>query len=279
KRYGGQAAKVSAARRLFFVLAAASYAAIFVSFIVWESPGLGLGHLFVIPICLIALVTNEFIGAAAGVLATALYVIAVVEAPEVPSSQAVTDASLIRLVAYVIVGALIGFYANRNSELVARLRDLAGRDFVTGVGNARTFDDELARRCAAGKPFTLVVADLDGLGEINNVHGHAAGNASLKRVGEVLSHHAEPDDLVARIAGDEFALLTELPPDQIVAFASRTNRTLAAENLGVTFGATSYPEDGQTAAELFHKADDRLFAAKLVRQNRATLVSLAERSA
>ena len=270
---------MSAARRLFFVLAAASYAAIFVSFIVWESPGLGLGHLFVIPICLIALVTNEFIGAAAGVLATALYVIAVVEAPEVPSSQAVTDASLIRLVAYVIVGALIGFYANRNSELVARLRDLAGRDFVTGVGNARTFDDELARRCAAGKPFTLVVADLDGLGEINNVHGHAAGNASLKRVGEVLSHHAEPDDLVARIAGDEFALLTELPPDQIVAFASRTNRTLAAENLGVTFGATSYPEDGQTAAELFHKADDRLFAAKLVRQNRATLVSLAERSA
>jgi diguanylate cyclase (GGDEF)-like protein len=270
---------MSAARRLSFALAAASYAVIFVAFILWESPGLGLGHLFIIPICLVALVTNEFIGALAGVVATALYTIAVVEAPEVPSSQALTGASLIRLVAYVVVGALIGFYANRNSELVSRLQDLAGRDFVTGVGNARSFDDELARRCAARKPFTLILADVDDLAELNNMHGHAAGNAALKRVGEVLTHHGEPGDIVARIAGDEFAVLTELPPDQIVAFASRTNRTLAAESLGVTFGATSYPEDGQTAAELFHKADDRLFAAKLVRQNRATLVALADRSA
>ena len=42
------------------------------------------------------------------------------------------------------------------------------------------------------------------------------------------------------------------------------------------FGATYCPDDGQTAAELFHKADDRLFAAKLVRQNRATVVALAD---
>jgi diguanylate cyclase (GGDEF)-like protein len=266
-------------RRIFLVVAAACYAAVFFAFIVSESPGLGLGHLFIIPICLVALVTDELIGALAGVLATALYVAAVFEAPDVPSSQALTDASLIRLVAYVIVGTLIGFYSKRNSELVNRLRDLAGRDFVTGVGNARTFDDELARRCSSEKGFTLVLADVDGLGEINTTHGHAAGNAALKRVGEVLQQHAEPDDLVARIAGDEFGLLTELPAEQIVALASRANRTLSAEGLSVTFGATACPEDGQTAAELFHKADDRLFAAKLVRQNRVTLVALAGRSA
>jgi diguanylate cyclase (GGDEF)-like protein len=266
-------------RRLVLALAAGSYAAVTLSFIFAESPGLGLGHLFIIPICLVALVTNQYVGALAGTVATALYVVAVFEAPDVPSSQAVTDASLIRLVAYVAVGTLIGFFARRNSELVARLEDLAGRDFVTGVGNARTFDEELARRCAAGAPFTLVLADIDGLGHINNIHGHAAGNAALKRVGEVLSQHAEPKDRVARIAGDEFALLTELPAEQIVALAARTNRTLAPESLSVTFGATSCPEDGQTAAELFHKADDRLFAAKLVRENRATVIALAERSA
>ena len=266
-------------RRLVLAAAAIGYAGVFLGFVFWESPGLGIGHLFVVPICLVALVTNELIGALAGVLATALYVLSVVEAPEIASSQALTSASLIRLVAYVAVGALIGFFANRNRQLVDRLRDLAEQDFVTGLGNARRFDEELARRCASAKPFSLVLADVDDLAELNTRHGHAAGNAALKRVGEVLQQHADSGDLVARIGGDEFALLTELPFEQIAALVTRTNRALAPESLGVTFGTTSAPEDGQTAAELFHKADDRLFAAKLVRQNRATVLSLAERTA
>src|SRR6266571_4101970 len=95
-----------------------------------------------------------------------------------------TPASGIRLATYTIVGALMGFYASRNRQLVHRLRDLAGRDFVTGCGNARTFDDELAKRCAAGQPFALVLADADDLSDVNDVHGHAAGNAALKRIGE-----------------------------------------------------------------------------------------------
>ena len=72
--------------------------------------------------------------------------------------------------------------------------------------------------------------------------------------------------MIARIGGDEFALLTSLPAEQIAALQARTNRTLAAENLSATFGVTFCPDDGQTACELFHKADDRLFAAKLVRR-------------
>jgi diguanylate cyclase (GGDEF)-like protein len=265
-------------RRIILVAAATCYVAVSVAYIVWESPGLGIGHLFVVPICLVALATDELVGALAGVLATGLYVAAVVEAPQIASSQALTDASLIRLVAYVAVGALIGFFASRNRQLVERLRDIAERDFVTGLGNARRFDDALAHRCASGKQFSLVLADVDGLSELNNRHGHAAGNAALKRVGEVLQQHAEPHDVIARIGGDEFALLTELPVEQVSALAARTNRALAPENLAVTFGTTSAPADGQTAAELFHKADDRLFAAKLVRQNRATVLSLADRT-
>jgi diguanylate cyclase (GGDEF)-like protein len=263
-------------RRLVLAAAAGGYAAVSVAFVLWESPGLGIGHLFVVPICLIALVTDELVGALAGVLATGLYAISVVLAPRIAPSQALTSASLIRLVAYVAVGALIGFFASRNRQLVDRLREVAERDFVTGLGNARRFDEELARRCASGRSFSLVLADVDDLADLNNRHGHAAGNAALKRVGEVLQQHAEPDDLIARIGGDEFAILTSLPPEQITALAARTNRALAPEQLGVTFGTTSAPEDGQTAAELFHKADDRLFAAKLVRQNRATVLSLAD---
>jgi diguanylate cyclase (GGDEF)-like protein len=266
-------------RRLVLALAALLYAGILAAFVFVESPGLGLANFFYVPLCLVALVTDEVIGAAAGVLANGLYVAAVVLSPAVPSAQAVTSATAIRLVTFTIVGVLMGFYASRNRELVERLRELAGRDFVTGLSNARLFDEELGKRCAAGAAFTLVLADADDLNELNQVHGHVAGNAALKRIGEVLTQHAEAGDILARIGGDEFALLTSLPADQIAALQARTNRALASENLSVTFGVTFSPDDGQNASELFHKADDRLFAAKLVRQNRATVVALASRGA
>jgi diguanylate cyclase (GGDEF)-like protein len=266
-------------QRVALALAAATYAATFAAFVLIETPGLGLAHFFYVPVCLVALVTDEARGALAGAAAAGLYVLAVELTPRVPTAQALTGATVIRLVTYAIVGVLVGFYASRNRQLVNRLTDLAGRDFVTGLGNARVFDEELVRRCGSDEPFALVLADVDGLNEVNQVHGHAAGNAALKRVGEVLVQYAEPKDLVARIGGDEFALLTTLPTEQIAALQSRTNRTLASENLSATFGVVVFPDDGQATSELFHKADDRLFAAKLVRQNRATVVALADRSA
>jgi diguanylate cyclase (GGDEF)-like protein len=272
-------AATATTRRLVLGLAALMYASVYAAFVLVESPGLGIGNFFYIPVLLVALVTDEALGALAGVLATIFYVTAVVVAPAVPSAQALTAATAIRLITFTIAGALLGFYTSRNRRLVDRLRDLAGRDFVTGLGNARTFDDELAKRCASGRPFALVLADADDLNDLNHVHGHAAGNAALKRIGEVLRQNADPGDTVTRIGGDDFGLLTTLPADQIAALQARTNRALSAENLSATFGITFCPQDGETAAELFHKAGDRLFAAKLVRQNRATVVALAGRSA
>jgi len=266
-------------RRLVLGFAGVVFAGVFATFILFENPGLGIGNFFYIPVCLVALVSDAALGALAGLLATGLYVVAVVLAPAVPSAQALTTATGIRLVTFTIVGTLMGFHASRNRQLVDRLRDLAGRDFVTGLGNARTFDDELAKRCASGQPFALVLADADDLSDVNDVHGHAAGNAALKRIGEVLSQHGEPGDVLTRIGGDDFGLLTTLPADQIAALQARTNRALSSDNLSASFGVTFCPQDGQTAAELFHKAGDRLFAAKLVRQNRATVVALAGRSA
>ena len=262
-------------RRAVLAGAAACYAGVFAAFVFVETPGLGLGHFFYLPICLVALATDELRGALAGMFATAIYLVGLELTPRVPTAQALTGAMGIRLLTYTLVGALIGFYASRNRRLVERLRENAGRDYLTGLGNARTFDEELARRCAERRPFALVLGDLDELKELNDTHGHAAGNAGLRRVGEVLRQHADADDFIARIGGDEFALVTSMPPGEIVALTARVNRTLSTENLAVTFGTTHCPEDGETAAELFHKADDRLFAAKLVRQNRATVVALA----
>jgi len=74
------------------------------------------------------------------------------------------------------------------------------------------------------------------------------------------------------------AIGTSLPSEQIVALGGRVNRSVAQEGFSVTFGSTFCPADGQTATELFHKADDRLFAAKLIHRNRATVVALATAS-
>jgi diguanylate cyclase (GGDEF)-like protein len=276
---GHPASALSAAtalnRRVFLAVAAAAYAGVFATFVFVETPGLGLGHFLYIPICLVALVSDEVRGALAGVFGAGLYLLAIELTPRVPTTTALTSATGIRLVTYTLVGALIGFYASRNRQLVERLRDNAGRDFLTGLGNARSFDEELAGRCAAGKPFALILGDVDGLKELNDTHGHAAGNTALRRIGEALKQHADAEDFVARIGGDEFAIISALPPDQVTALTTRVNRALSTEGFSVTFGSTHRPDDGETAAELFHKADDRLFAGKLVRQNRATVVALA----
>jgi diguanylate cyclase (GGDEF)-like protein len=260
-------------KRLVLAVAAFTFAGVTAAFILLERPGLGIAHGYYLPVCLVALVTDATWGALAGLLGTGLYAGAVLAAPGVPSAHLLTSASLIRLVAFVSIGALLGWYASRNRTLLHRLHAHALEDFLTGVGNARRFDDELARRCAEGKTFTLVLADVDDFARINETHGHEAGNAALKRVAEVLVDAAPPTAALARIGGDEFALVTHLPPEQARHVFARAGRVLADDNLALSIGTTSYPEDGSTAVELFRKADDRLFAAKLVSRNRRTVVA------
>ena len=174
---------------------------------------------------------------------------------------------------FTIVGALLGWYASRNRKLLGELNQRAFQDFLTGVGNARFFDGKLAERCAKGKPFTLVLIDLDDFGKINETHGHDAGNTALCRVAGALKDIAWPTDDVARIGGDEFAFVTHLQPEQARHVCTRLAKLLAAESLHLSFGTTCFPDDGTAAVELFRKADDRLFAAKLLNRNRRTVPS------
>jgi diguanylate cyclase (GGDEF)-like protein len=248
-------------RRTAFLLAGLGYAAVFAAFVLVERPGLGMGHFFYLPICLIALATDALGGVAAGVLAAGLYCLAVVVDPRLPSRDALTASTGIRALTFALVGAVVGLYAARNRDLVALLRDHASHDYVTGVGNVRAFDDGLQRRLAAGAPFSLVLVDVDGLRRVNDVHGHLAGDAALRTVASTLAELAAEGDVVARVGGDEFAVLTA----DGTALAARANVLLARDQLAVTAATTTYPGDAETADDLFKKADDRLFAAKLVR--------------
>src|SRR5262249_11442237 len=150
-------------RRLLLSVAVASYVAIFASFRLWERPGLGIGHFYYLAIALVALAAGPWVGGAGGVVATRLVVVGVLLHPHLPSAQPVPPSTLIRLVTFAAIGAVVGASARANRDLVARLRVAAERDFLTGLLNARAFEAALERRLGSGQPFALVLGDMDGL--------------------------------------------------------------------------------------------------------------------
>lgn len=262
-------------RRLLFAIAIAGYAIVFACFVLFEVPGLGIAHFFYIPVALLALASGTRAGFLAGALATALYALAILVTPRVPVGEVLTAATAIRFITYSSCGVLVGWFANEHRRHVEQLRDLADRDFLTGILNTRVFDEALARRCANGRPFLLLLGDMDDLKTVNDTHGHAAGNTELRRLADVLGRALGPNDELARVGGDEFAVLTDARVSDAAQLCTRLGDRLATEDLHMTFGWAALPEDGLAPLELFRKADDRLYAAKLIARNHRVVQQLA----
>jgi diguanylate cyclase (GGDEF)-like protein len=252
---------------LLIVIAVGSYAVVFMNFVAFEVPGLGLGHFFYIPVALLALAGGTRLGLLGGGVATALYTLAIVVTPRLPTREVLTAATVIRLVTYSSCGVLVGWFANEHGRHLGQLRKLAERDFLTGILNTRMFDEALARRCSAAGPFLLLLGDMDNLKRVNDTHGHTAGNRELRRLATALSEAVGPDDELARVGGDEFAILTSTGVREAGAFCANLRATLAAADIHITFGWAASPDDGVGPLELFRKADDRLYAAKLIQRN------------
>jgi two-component system cell cycle response regulator len=108
----------------------------------------------------------------------------------------------------------------------AKLRQDARIDELTGLGNARLLRErmqvESARRARYGTPLTLVVIDVDRLKQINDNHGHPAGSAVLRALGEALRAEIRETDVAFRYGGDEFVvLLPHTTLDEGVTFSER----------------------------------------------------------
>jgi diguanylate cyclase (GGDEF)-like protein len=254
-------------RRLILAIALLSYALFFACFFFFEVPGLGIGHFLYIPVALLALAYGTRAGFLGGVFAAGLYAVAIVVTPRIPTHEALTYATAIRFVTFTACGVLIGRFANEHRRHVEQLRDLAERDFLTGILNTRVFDAALARRCNAGRPFVLLLADVDGLKTVNDTHGLTAGNHELRRAADELGHALVPGDELARVGGDEFAILTDATAADAPDLCRRLRSRLAARDVRLTFGWAAFGHDGLVPLELFRKADDRLYAAKLVGRN------------
>jgi diguanylate cyclase (GGDEF)-like protein len=259
---------VSAAlsRRLLIFAALISAAAIFECFLLFERPGLGIGHFYYLAIALAAMAGGVRLGMTAGAVATGLYVAGVLINQDVPSNELLTTGTVTRGVTYVTIGALIGWFASHNRALVAELRVLADRDVLTGLPNTRAFETAITRRLSAGRMFALLVADMDLLKDFNRDEGFTAGNDALRRLADRLATSLGPDDDIARIGNSEFAILaTVQSPDGAAQLAARLERILADDRTKATLGWAAFPREGDNALALYRAASERLYARKVMR--------------
>jgi diguanylate cyclase (GGDEF)-like protein len=177
-----------------------------------------------------------------------------------------------------VVGAAIAvhFLKRRLVLAEARQRTMAQRDPLTGLRNRRAFDHVLAReieRCA------LVVFDFDGFKAINDTHGHPVGDAVLRAVAESCEDVVREGDCLARIGGDEFALIAPgagaVGVERIIAaLGDAVDEALMPEgvdSVSASFAWAVAPYDTVDPHELFRLADARL----LERKRRRTLTAAA----
>lgn len=197
-------------------------------------------------------------------------------APEAQDATSKPSSSLIQLLT-----AEVERLERELESARAQMVDLAARadvDPLTDVLNRRGFDRELRRLLAYVKRYAITAAllfvDLDDFKLINDRYGHAAGDAALRAVAMVLRRHVRASDLVARIGGDEFALLLWNCPEAeahnkalaIEAVIARTTATHAGLTLsvGASCGAaTLLPLD--EPGDVLERADRAMYARKAVR--------------
>jgi len=173
-----------------------------------------------------------------------------------------------------------------------RAEFLASHDTVTGLVNRACFIERLEKAMAKpGSVGGLLMIDLDGFKEINDTHGHAAGDGVLREVGARLRASSRPHDLCARLGGDEFAIILPGLSDPAVLHrrAEELNLRLAQTiedtvsggsiNLTASFGIALWPEDGISPDVLQRNTDLALYASKADGGNRFQRFDMALRLA
>jgi len=176
----------------------------------------------------------------------------------------------------VIPGELVTRVRNR-VERLALHRALAETDGLTGVQNRQASTQALERllRLAARyeQPLALAMVDLDRFKQINDVHGHAAGDAVLRRFGTLLSESFRGEDVVGRWGGEEFVVgmygmsgenARERLGDLLAALRAERFESGDGTDFGVAFsaGVARFPQDGDDLTALYGTADAMLYRAK-----------------
>ena len=207
--------------------------------------------------------------------------------------QRLTIAALLSLLAIGLYAAALARPLLRSLNRVASVAEQAMLDPLTGTANRRGFERalevELERSARRGHPCALVIVDLDDFKLVNDRHGHGVGDEALVMLAERLRDSVRSADTVARLGGEEFALLLpETPLSGALAVAERARTAFAASGMRLkgggeltvtaSFGAADFPASPDRTT-LMRDADQALYTAKRLGKNRVVPVTRAVEAA
>jgi diguanylate cyclase (GGDEF)-like protein len=164
-----------------------------------------------------------------------------------------------------------------NARLFERVRHMAVSDPLTGLANYRrlldVLENETERTDRSGRPFAVLLLDLDGLKLINDSYGHLVGSRAICRVADILRIHCRAIDTAARYGGDEFALvLPESQEEEARRVIDRIREVMANDDepprVSASIGMSVYRGDGERIEKLLSEADQQLYAEKAKRARR-----------
>ncbi len=169
----------------------------------------------------------------------------------------------------------------QSRQRIAYLEQLADQDALAPVANRRAFVRELSRVMAFAERYdsasSLIYFDVNGLKPINDTHGHAAGDAALMRVADILVENVRESDIVGRLGGDEFAVILS-QADEAKAAEKALDLVAKIEEhplnwngvdipVGVAFGAYTF-RGGVSAQDALAAADRAMYEQKLAGRRR-----------
>ncbi|HEY6770050.1 MAG TPA: diguanylate cyclase [Candidatus Sulfotelmatobacter sp.] len=163
--------------------------------------------------------------------------------------------------------------ALHNAFVFQKLQQQSITDGLTGIKTRRFFWEALSaewkRASRSGRPFSVVLIDLDKFKEVNDTKGHFEGDLVLARVGRLLEQKSRQSNVVARYGGDEFiVLMPETGADQATVLAERLRQWLASDpmlsehQITGSFGVASFPNHGFSIEDIIRVADAGMYVSK-----------------
>lgn len=183
-------------------------------------------------------------------------------------------------------GALCSVWLDSRRRGWKRARRFARRDFLTQIPNRPAFleavEAETERARGGGHSFAIAWLDCDGFKQLNDSRGHAAGDAALVLMGQLLSEAVREGDLVGRLGGDEFAILLAQvrgkdAPDVLEHILKKIHEGLRAfyPELSLSVGAVLSDGKSDEVADLLNQADKALYRAKALGRGRTVWAECA----